>query len=67
MMSDPIVDEVHRTRESILTRFNGDLRAYVEDVMRRQGQDGRTVVRGEPRPPDDWQRTASNAPEKRAG
>ena len=36
MWEDPIVAEVHRTRERIAARFNYDLDAYFADIRRRQ-------------------------------
>ncbi len=44
MDSDPIVDEVHRFRAELLAKFNGDLHAYVEDVIRRQTESGRPTI-----------------------
>lgn len=38
MTKDPIVEEVHHTREKILAHFGGDLHAYLSDVMKRQEQ-----------------------------
>ena len=35
MLNNPIVDEVHRVREQLLARYNGDLRALIEDSRRR--------------------------------
>jgi hypothetical protein len=66
-MNDPIVEAIHRSRAEILLRFNGDLRSYVDDVIRRQGADGRALFCGKPRRPDDWQKPAAPEPEKRAG
>jgi hypothetical protein len=50
MSDDPIVEEVHKTRERLLAKYGGmdgllrEFRA-IEDEMRDR------VVRGEPRPP----------------
>ncbi len=44
MLDDPIVNEVRKAREELLAAFNYDLRAYVEDVMKRQYKSGRKVV-----------------------
>jgi hypothetical protein len=51
MTSDPIIDEIKHFREQQAAKFNYDLRAIVADVQRRQRQDGRVVVRRDPRPP----------------
>ncbi|HLL88140.1 MAG TPA: hypothetical protein VK324_02440 [Tepidisphaeraceae bacterium] len=51
MKPDPIVEEVHRTREAIAAAFGNDLRAIYEDARRRTQQaarDGRVVL---PPPP----------------
>lgn len=49
MKSDPLVQEVHRTREAISARFGGDLRAIAEDAKRRQAASGRKTARLPPR------------------
>ncbi len=51
MTRDPIIEELYRTREAILKRFGDDLRAVCADAARRQGADGRTVMRRPSRPP----------------
>jgi hypothetical protein len=51
MTPDRIVEEVHRVRETLLARFNGDLRALVQDVRRREAESGRRVVQLPPRRP----------------
>ena len=50
MKSDPIVEEVHQTREAIAKRFGNDLRAICDDARRRQASGGRKPVRLPPRP-----------------
>jgi hypothetical protein len=35
---DPIVAEVRRAREEVAARYNFDLRALFDDMMRRQSQ-----------------------------
>ena len=65
MINDPIVEEVHRIRERILARFNGDLKAYVCDAQRRTeeaARAGRKVVSLPPRRPPGW-----TEPTKKAG
>ena len=51
MTHDPIVDEIRRYREEYAANFNHDIKAMVEDAQRRQADDGREVVRLDPRPP----------------
>jgi hypothetical protein len=61
MTRDPIVEEVHRAREVLLARFNGDLHALVQDVRRREADSGRRVVHLQPRPPADRQTDSKRA------
>lgn len=51
-LSDPIIDEIHRTRREISDRFGGDLHAIVADARKRQEASGRPT----------WQRGAENHP-----
>jgi hypothetical protein len=51
MKPDPIVEEVHRTREEIGKRFNNDLSAICEDARKRQAESGRKAVQRPPRKP----------------
>ena len=51
MKPDPIVEEVHQTREAIAKRFNNDLAAICEDARKRQVAGGRKVVQRAPRKP----------------
>ena len=39
--TDPILDEIHRTRREISERFGGDLHAMLEDARKRQAASGR--------------------------
>jgi hypothetical protein len=51
--ANPIIDEIHRTREKLLERFNGDLTALMRDMQRRTSEShaaGREVVSLPPRP-----------------
>jgi hypothetical protein len=41
--TDPILDEIHRTRREISERFGGDLRAILDDARKRQAASGRPV------------------------
>ena len=49
MFEDPIVDEVRRIRHAYAAKFNNDLDAIVDDLMRSQRQSGRTYVNFPPR------------------
>ena len=44
MTEDSIVTEVRAARESILKRFDYDVRAMLRDAQQRQRQPGRRVV-----------------------
>jgi hypothetical protein len=50
MARDPIIEELHKVRESIAERCGNDLRAIYADAQRTQGADGHPVVRLAPRP-----------------
>jgi hypothetical protein len=41
--TDPVLDEIHRTRREISERFGGDLRAILDDARKRQAASGRPV------------------------
>ncbi len=45
MWEDPIVAEVHRTREKLAAEYNFDIDAFFEDVRRRQASLGNRLVR----------------------
>ena len=49
MTPDPIVEEVHRTRQAIAQRFDNNLGAICEDARKRQAASGRKVVQRSPR------------------
>jgi len=38
MLDDPIITEVRRVRDELAHRFNYDVKALCEDLMRRQGK-----------------------------
>jgi hypothetical protein len=52
MWEDPIVAEVHRTREKLAAQFNFDVSAFFADIRKRQAALGGRLVhpkkRGEP-------------------
>ena len=43
---DPVMDEIHRTREQIADKFGGDIARILEDARTRQAASGRAVWRG---------------------
>lgn len=49
MWHDPIVEEIRKIREEHARKFNHDLHAICEDIRRRQGKSGHTVVSRPPR------------------
>ena len=44
MREDPIVAEVHRTREKLAAQYNFDIGAFFADVRRRQATLGGRLV-----------------------
>jgi hypothetical protein len=42
--TDPIIEDLHRIREDLATRFNFDIQAIVEDIRKRQNESGHPVV-----------------------
>ena len=52
MTPDPIVDEIHRIRETHAAKFNFDLRAMFLDLQERQNSSGRKYVSFEARRDD---------------
>jgi hypothetical protein len=49
MNPDPILEEVHRAKEAVAAKYGFDVQKMVEDMMKRQGEDGREVVKLPPR------------------
>jgi hypothetical protein len=43
---DPVIAEIHRTRERMSDKFGGDIAAILEDARKRQEASGRPVWRG---------------------
>ena len=41
--TDPVIDEIHRTRREISDRFGGDLHAILADARQRQAASGHPV------------------------
>ena len=46
--TDPILDEIHETRQRIAERFNYDIAAILADARQRQAALGRPIWRGQP-------------------
>lgn len=44
-MNNPIVDEVRKARTEILDSYDGNIDAMLLDMMKRQHEHGRQVVR----------------------
>ncbi len=44
MTNDPIVDEVRQARKEILESYNGDYKAMLRDMMKKQWESGHKVV-----------------------
>jgi len=55
--TDPVLDEIHRTRREISERFGGDLHAILDDARKRQAASGRPV----------WSPGAANHPMQPSG
>ncbi len=60
MWEDPIVAEVHRTREKLAAKYNFDLAAFFADVRKRQAELGGRLVRAEPTAEADRGRPAGS-------
>ena len=45
MWEDPIVAEVHRTREKLAAEYNYDIKAFFADIRKRQAALGARLVR----------------------
>ena len=64
MWEDPIVAEVHRTREELAAKYNFDVNAFFADVRKRQAALGERLVRAEPEAKADRGRD-SGSPESK--
>ena len=56
---DPIVEEIRKIREAHAARFNYDVRAIAEDLMKRQDEGNRQIVSFSPRRPTTSEQPAS--------
>ncbi|MSR58548.1 MAG: hypothetical protein EXS05_12980 [Planctomycetaceae bacterium] len=45
---DPIIDEIHRTRQRMAEKFGGDIAAILEDAWKRQEASGRAIWQAPP-------------------
>ena len=45
MTFNPILDEIHATRQKLLEEHNGDLHEYVEAARKRALESGRPIIR----------------------
>ena len=62
MWEDPIVAEVHRTREKLAAAFDFDLKAIFADLRSRQSALGARLVRKKARPNQSLQPTGAVLP-----
>ncbi len=51
MYSDPIVEQTRKLRDEYAARFNYDLDAICEDLMKRQRASDRKLIRRSPKRP----------------
>jgi hypothetical protein len=49
MKLDPVLAEVRRVREEYALKFNGDIKAMMDDIRQRQVASGRKTVSLEPK------------------
>lgn len=49
MTSNPILDELHATRQKLLAEAGGDLHRYLEEARKRALASGRTIAEPTPR------------------
>ena len=64
MWEDPIVAEVHRTREKLAAKYNFDIDAYFADAMQRQAALGDRLVPQRNRPNHSKNPTERSAPRR---
>jgi len=51
--TDPIIEEIHRTRREMSERFGGDFVAMLDDARRRQEASGRPIWKPKHDEPSD--------------
>jgi len=44
---DPVIEEIHRTRQQMAEKFGGDIEAMLEDARQRQAASGRPIWQGQ--------------------
>ena len=62
MWEDPIVAEVHRTREKLAAEYNFDVTAFFADIRKRQAALGARLLRQKKEPPQALQPTGAATP-----
>ena len=62
MWEDPIVAEIHRTREKLAAEFNYDVKAIFADLRKRQAALGPRLVRQKKQPNQALQPTGAAMP-----
>jgi hypothetical protein len=60
MWEDPIVAEVHRTREKLAAECNFDIAAFFAGVRKRQATLGARLVRPKKQPPQELRVSLEN-------
>lgn len=61
--SDPIIDEIHRTRERLAEKFGGDIQAILADARQRMAASGQPIWQGPTNEPKSLESEPST-PEK---
>lgn len=46
VIRDPILDEIHRTRQQIAEKFGGDIKAILADAQKRQEASKHPIWKG---------------------
>lgn len=58
MWNDKIVEEIHKSREEYLKKFNYDIHAVCQDIRKKTRDNDRRVVKPVPRPVKNTSRSA---------
>lgn len=61
---DTTIADIHRIREQMAAKFNGDLYAMVDDAQRRLEASGRKIVMRRPTPPESTPELNDPSPDK---
>ena len=59
--NDPIIDEIHKTREAILEQFNYDLDAIYRDLAEKEQRSARVIVDRSQKEPEQPRRPTEAA------